>query len=310
MAMTTDDELVVIVVVTFNSAGELPALLASLGAGLGDLPWHLVVADNDSADDSVDTVRALLPEATVVEVGVNRGYAAGINAALAAAPPHTAVLVLNPDVRLAPGCVPTLLAAQRETGAGIVVPRLDDARGDLIHSMRREPSVLRTVGDALLGATRAGRFPLLGEMVTGPAAYEARTTTDWAEGSTQLVSAECWSACGTWDESYFLYSEETDFNLRARDAGYDIVFVPEARAVHLEGGSSTSARLWPLVVANRLRLFRRRHGWVRAVPFWAALVVREGSRALLGRRTSRAAVAVLLSPARLRAQRGPAWLRD
>ena len=59
--------------------------------------------------------------------------------------PAPAVLVLNPDVRLGPGCVPELLAARRRTGAGIVVPRLDDADGRLIASRRREPSLLRAV---------------------------------------------------------------------------------------------------------------------------------------------------------------------
>jgi GT2 family glycosyltransferase len=295
------------VVVTYNSADVLPGLVASLVPGLGDVPWHLVVADNASADGSAAVARQLVPSATVIETGGNRGYAAGINAAVAAAPPHTAVLVLNPDVRLDAGCVPELLQ-QLRSGAGMAVPRLRDARGELIHSMRRAPTLLRTVGDAVLGATRAGRFPSLGEMVTDPAAYEKPAVTDWAEGSTQLVSAECWSACGAWDESYFLYSEETDFHLRVGDAGYQVRYVPTAGAVHLEGGSATSARMWPLLVANRLRLFRRRHGLVRAAAFWMALVMREGSRALLGRRTSRAAVRALLDPGRLRADRGPGWL--
>lgn len=308
-ATPADPEHILVVVVTFNSADLLPDLVASLHAGLGDLPWHLVVADNDSTDDSVDRARRLAPDATVLALGRNGGYAAGINAALAAARDrHTAVLVLNPDVRLDPGCVAILLAGLRRTRAGIVVPRLRDADGDLIHSMRRTPTVLRTLGDALVGATRAGRVQRLGEVVTDPAAYAEEAVADWAEGSTQLVSAECWSACGRWDESYFLYSEETDFHLRARDAGFEVRYLPSAGAVHLEGGSATSTRLWPLLVANRLKLFESRHGRLHSLAFWAALLVREASRAVLGRPTSRAAVQVLLRPTVLRAGRGPEWL--
>ena len=96
--------------------------------------------------------------------------------------------------------------------------------------------------------------------MTDPDAYDTDTDTDWAEGSTQLVSGECWSACGPWDESFFLYSEETDFDLRARDAGSRRGTSPAASATHLEGGSATSARLWPLLVVNQVRLYRRRHG--------------------------------------------------
>lgn len=300
---------VVVVVVSFNSAELLPGLVASLPAGLDGVAWQLVVADNASGDDSVAVVRAAAPEAVVVETGSNVGYAAGINRAVAAAGPHTAVLVLNADVRLQPGCVRELLAVLERPGIGIVVPRLVDGHGRLIASMRREPTLRRALAEALVGNERAGHHPSWGEMVMDPACYETQRDTDWAEGSTQLISAECWRACGSWDESFFLYSEETDFDLRARDAGYRTRFVPTARAVHLEGDSAGSPRLWPLLVVNRVRLYRRRHGLVRTVAFWAAVVVREGTRAALGRETSRAAVRALLNPRRMRQPAGASWLR-
>lgn len=298
------DVAVAVVVVTYNSEGLLGELLISLGDGLAGVPWHLTVADNASADDSVATLRRLAPAATIVEMGRNAGYAAGINAAVRAAPPHSAILVLNPDVRLMPGCVARLLGALKP-GTGLAVPRLADRQGELIDSMRREPSVVRAWGDALLGARRAGRHPALGEVVTDRRRYDAEAVTDWAEGSTLLISAQCWQRCGPWDESFFLYSEETDFALRARDAGLVTRYVPSARAVHLEGDSAQSPGLWTLVVLNRVRLFGRRNGRIRTGAFWAALVVREGTRAVLGRATSRAAFRALLSARRMREPRGP-----
>lgn len=306
--MSSDDLPVAVVVVTYHSADLLPGLVASLGPGMGDVLWRMVVADNSSDDESARRVQELVPDAVVVRMPGNRGYAAGINAAVAAAPDHRAVLVLNPDVRLGPGCVPELLSHLERARAGIVVPRLVDAQDKLVFSMRREPRVLRMLGDTVLGTARAGRLSALGEMVTDPPRYDHVTEVDWAEGSTQLISAECWTACGPWDESFFLYSEETEYNLRARSHGFAVVYVPTARAQHLEGGSSTSPRLFPLVVANRLALFRRRHGLPLSGVFWAVLVLREASRACLGRPESRAALLTLLSPARLAAARGPEWL--
>jgi GT2 family glycosyltransferase len=303
-------EAVAVVVVTYHSEPLLADLVASFGAGLAGLRWHLTVADNDSRDGTVTALRRLAPAATVVEMGGNRGYAAGINAAVAAAPPHTAVLVLNPDVRLGPGCVPELLRALRQPGTGIAVPRLVDGEGTLIPTMRREPSLLRIVGDALLGAGRAGRYAALGEVVTDQRRYTAPATTDWAEGSTLLISRDCWQACAPWDESFFLYSEETDFALRARDAGFATRFVPTARAVHLEGDSRRSPGLWTLLTVNRVRLYRRRHGPVATAAFWAALVLRELSRAVIGRRPSQAAVRALVNPRRLRHTPGPQLVRS
>jgi N-acetylglucosaminyl-diphospho-decaprenol L-rhamnosyltransferase len=285
---------IAIVVVTYNSRTLVPDLLASLPAGADGLDWHLIVADNGSSDETVATVRELAPRATVVEMGRNAGYAAGINAAVAAALPHDAILVLNPDVRLGLGCLPALWRALDHPGVGIAVPRLVDANGQLILSMRREPTVLRALGDALIGAERAGRFSALGEVISNPDLYSVETLTDWAEGSTQLISESCWRACKGWDERFFLYSEETEFNLRARDGGYGTAFVPGAQAVHLEGDSARSPKLWALLATNRVRLFRLRHGLIRTILFWATTILREASRAAIGKRTSRAAVRALM----------------
>ena len=299
------NRVIAVVVVMYNSASLLPALLDSLHAGLRGLTWNLTLVDNASTDDSAETARRLAPQATFFANGRNGGYAAGINAGVRAAPPHSAVLVLNPDVRLADGCVAELAPALDEPGIGIAVPRLENGRGDLIYSMRREPTLLRAVADTTIGALRAGRFRALGEVVSDRRHYDRRQLTDWSEGSVMLVSSKCMAATTGWDESFFLYSEETDFALRARDLGYATAYVPTARAVHLQGGSATNSALWPLVVTNRVRLYRRRHGLPKSLAFYAAIVSREAARAVLGRPTNRAALRVLLSPARLRQRPGP-----
>lgn len=300
---------VAVVIVTYNSSRLLPELIASLPAGMGDLAWQLIVVDNDSSDDSVAVARHLAPNATIVETGRNAGYAAGINAGVAAAPPHSYILILNPDVRLLPDCVPALIAALDKPGTGLAAPHLIDREGVRIDTQRREPSIIRTLADALLGARRAGKIAGLGEVVTDEDRYQRETLVDWAEGSTLLVSKACWDACGPWDESFFLYSEETDFALRSRDAGYATRYTPTAHAIHLEGDSGQSPALWALLNLNRVRLYRRRHGVVLGALYWAVLVMREGSRALLGRPVNRAAIRALLSPSKMRATTGPDLLR-
>ncbi|GAA3579251.1 glycosyltransferase family 2 protein [Microlunatus spumicola] len=294
-------EKVAVVVVLYNSAEHLSEFVTSLPVGLGGVDHELIAVDNASTDGGAELLESLAPDATVVRTGRNGGYAAGINAGVAAAGPHTAVLVLNSDVRLLPGCVPTLLQRLRATGAGIVVPRLTDADGRLIESIRREPTVGHALWEAVLSARVAGRIGRLGEVVTDPRAYEKEQRVDWAEGSTQLISRRCWDVCGPWDESFFLYCEETEYNLRARDAGLGVLFVPTAKAVHLEGGSSVSVDwLWSLQVTNRVRLFRRTHGRASTTLFWAVTLGREISRAMLGRSKNRAAVRGLLDVRRLR----------
>jgi GT2 family glycosyltransferase len=182
---------------------------------------------------------------------------------------------------------------------------LYDGDGQTIRTLRREPSPLRLVGEMLLGARRSGRFAALGEQVTDPQAYRTATRADWVAGPLMALSRRCIEACGPWDESFFLYSEETEYALRARSRGFVTRLAPDAVATHLEGESTVSPKLWTLLTLNRVRLYGRTHRAPAVAAFWGALLLRETSRALLGRASSRAAVRALVSPARMREKPGP-----
>lgn len=296
---------VAVIVVTWNSASVLPGFLAALPGGMAGLDWRLVVADNDSADDTVEVLRTLAPDATVVQTGRNAGYAAGVNAALGAAGEYGSALICNPDIRMREGCAKRLVDSLGE-GVGIAVPLLyEEGKDTPHHSLRRESSVTRALGEALIGNTRAGRFPRLSELVTDPAAYQRPTRADWATGALMAISGDCLATCGPWDESFFLYSEETEYCLRARDRGYATQLEPTAEAVHLGGDSQVSPRLWTLLTLNRVRLYRQRHGALATAAFRTAVLLRETSRAALGRPAGKAAAAALARPGALRATPGP-----
>lgn len=290
---------IAIVIVTWNSAKVLPGLLGTVDASLGGLTGQTIVVDNDSADDSVAVAERFAPGCRIVQTGRNAGYAAAINAGLAAAEPYDAALILNPDIRLDPGSVATMYARLADDGVGIVVPRLFHGDGTLAWSLRREPTLLRAFGEAVAGR-RAGRHPRLGETVLDESAYQQPTIVDWATGAVLLISAACLSTCGPWDESFFLYSEETEFALRARDRGFRTRLAPDARAVHLEGESKVSPRLWTILTVNRVRLYRRRHSRFPTALYWSVVLLREVSRAALGHPRSRRATAALLRMVRER----------
>ncbi|EFC83560.1 glycosyltransferase [Parafrankia sp. EUN1f] len=294
-AAGSDLPLVSVVIVTFNSAPVLAECLAALPAACGRVPVETLVVDNASGDATLEVARAAGDGIRIVSTGGNVGYAAAINRGIrAASSSASAVLVLNPDIRLHPGAVPAMLELLERPGTGVVAPRLLGADGTLAFSLRREPSVGRAWGEALFGG-RAGRWPALGEVVVAPGAYEAPSEADWATGAALLVSRQCLEAVGDWDEAYFLYSEETDFLLRVRDAGFRLRLAPAAVGVHLGGESGTSPALWTLLTANRLRLFRSRHGLAASAAFTVGVLTGELLRAASGRAISKAAVKGLLT---------------
>ncbi|MEV4473423.1 glycosyltransferase family 2 protein [Nonomuraea salmonea] len=292
---------VAIVIVTYNSAPVLGGCLDSLAAGAaGTRLAAVVVADNASKDDSLSLAEKAELPVRPVQVGRNAGYAAAINAGIAALDlaELDAVLVLNPDCRLRPGALAALRAALDRPGTGIAVPRLVGTDGVLHHSLRRTPAVRRALAEALIGGRLAARIGTLGEMVTDPERYERPGPADWATGAAMLLSVEAIRRIGPWDESFLLYSEETDYALRAGDAGWSLWYDPSAVVEHIGGEAKTSPMLAALLTVNRVRLFRRRRGRVASAGFYLAVLLGEAMRAAAGRRTARASVVALLRPSR------------
>jgi GT2 family glycosyltransferase/glycosyltransferase involved in cell wall biosynthesis len=270
-----------VVIVTYRSAGVIEECLTALPAALAGIEHRVLVIDNASPDDTVAVARRAAPWAEVLPQPRNGGFGAGVNAGIAAAP-GCDILVLNADIRLEPGSVALLREAAERPGTGIAVPRLVDAHGTLQPSLRRAPTVLRALGEAVLGGNRAGRVPALGEMVTDPSAYRDPGTADWATGAAWLIRRECVEAVGPYEDRFFLYSEETEYALRAKAAGFALRYVPGATAIHLGGESNTSSPLWTMLQANRVRLERMRHGAVAAAAMRVVLLLGEVLRAVTG----------------------------
>jgi GT2 family glycosyltransferase len=290
---------VVVALITYNSADVLSGCLDTLPAALEEVEsFRVVVADNASSDDTlaVATTNARGLSVEVVQLGANLGYSAGINAVTAHAGSEGALLVVNPDIRFEAGAVRLLLDGL-SSDVGITVPRTLDASGRLDPSLAHEPSIRRALADAVLGGRVAGRFAALGEFDRRPGSYDVGTRADWANGAALLISNACRHAVGPWDETFFLYAEEIDYCLRARDAGFATRLVPDAVVVHLRGKGEQSSALRPLQTYNKWRLYRRRHGAALGVAYRGALALHEALRTPRNP-AHRAALRTLVFPAR------------
>ena len=281
---------IAVVIVTYNSAHVVGDLLDSLPAALDGLTADVIVVDNGSTDGTAELLAAR--EGCRVVCSANTGYAGGINRGVREAMSAEAILVLNPDVRLHEGSVPPLLAVLREPNVGIAAPQVRSSQGALELSLRREPTLLRA-----LGLTRT-KLALFSEYVTRPSDYARQRDVDWALGAVLLMSRKCYDTLNGWDETYFLYSEETDLALRARDAGLLTRYEPRAVAVHIGGQSGRTHRTHAMQIVNRVRLYRRRHGALASWCYYWLAVANELSRVPRGHPESWSGALALLRPAR------------
>jgi GT2 family glycosyltransferase len=291
---------IAIVIVTYNSAEVLDGCLRSLPSEGVDIT-RVVVVDNNSRDDSVRVALAASDALPIrsVQTGRNAGYAAAVNAGVAALADEKvdAIWVMNPDTRLRRDTLRILADQLREPRRGIAVPKMLNPDGSLQPSLRRMPTVGRALAEAVMGA-RAGRIGTLGELIADPKEYDRPQSAVWATGAAMLLSAEMVREIGGWDESLLLYSEETEYALRAADHGWSLWYDPAAVVEHIGGESGTNPTLAALLVVNKVRLFKRRRGTAAGSAYYAAVVLGEGMRALQGRRTSRASLKALLHPKR------------
>lgn len=284
-----------VIIVTHNSAAVLPGLLDSLPAGLeGVKEFQTIIVDNESADSSIDIALDHAIRPRVIRAGRNAGYAAGINLGGAAAGPNSDLLVLNPDIRLLPGSVRLLIDRLKDPSVGVAVPRILAEDGTTRWSLRREPSVLRSWTAAVLGGRLAGRLGN-GELIGDPATYDREVFVEWATGAILAIAARARAIVGDWDESFFLYMEEVDYLRRVRECGLSVAYVPQARAVHLEGEYNENARLSALLAANRIRYHRRHHGRVSTALFRLSIIVGEGVRIFRGPPGHKAALRAALT---------------
>jgi GT2 family glycosyltransferase len=214
--------LVVTVILNTNRREDTCAALRSLAENTYQ-NQQTIVLDNASTDGSVPAVRAAFPQVRIIPLAQNLGYAGnnntGIQAALEMGPEW--VFVLNEDTVLDAECLERLVAvAQADPKIGIL--------GPMVYH-HNEPNVIQSAGGKM-GADWSVWHLAQNELDQGQ--FPAPHDVDWISGCAILVRRAVIEQIGMLDQRFFYYWEETEWCLRAREAGWRIVHVPQAKLWH------------------------------------------------------------------------------
>jgi len=261
-----------IIIVSYNTCHMLKACLRSVYAGLAHFPAEaqVWVVDNASTDGSPDVVRAEFPQAQLLALEQNLGFAAGNNAALremgfGATASHQAhdVLFLNPDTEVQGSALTHMADVLHNTEkAGIVGASLVYPDGRFQHSAFHFPTLWQIWFDFFPRPVRLLDTRLNGRYSRALYQAEQPFAIDHPLGAAMMTRAEVIHQVGLMDEGYFMYAEEIDWCLRVREAGWDIYCVPTAQIVHHAGGSTRQFRdkMFVALWRSRFRLFRKHYG--------------------------------------------------
>jgi hypothetical protein len=224
-----------ILVLNWNQAQATLACLESLRRA--DLcGGEIIVIDNGSRDGSVDALRAANPTLRILALPANVGYAGGNNAGLRLALEEGAerVLVLNNDTTVAADFLPLLMAALD------YVPRAA-AVCAAVHRADRPEMLDVAFADVDFGHRCAVR--LRGVNALPSEGFDVRREVDAVIGCCILFRAGALREVGLFDEDFFAYHEDIDWSLRARHAGWTLLFEPHARVLHAHSGSTALAEV-------------------------------------------------------------------
>ena len=255
-----------VVVVTYNATPYLEHCLASVRG------YETIVVDHGSTDGTLELVRERFPAALLVEQE-NRGLAAGWNTGMRYAGGRY-FLLLNADAWALGDAVERMrVFADEHPEAAVVGPRLLNLDRTLQRSARGFPTLWRLATEYFFLRKLAPRSQALNAFYAAGFDHEGVREAEFLMGSCLLVRREAVDGVGPLDESFFLFSEETDWCYRFRQAGWKVLFYPGAEVVHL-GGASHGGRLFREQVRGHLRFLAKHRG------------LREAERARLLLRTA------------------------
>jgi GT2 family glycosyltransferase len=227
-----------IIIVNWNSLLVLKDCLESLTRGIDGFTAEVWVVDNASGDDSADYVRSAHPQVRLIANPNNLGFAAANNQA-ARLSGGRYLLLLNPDTIVPPGSMGRLLSyAEQNPKIGILGPKLEYPDGSPQRSCWCAFPGLKMAFEDAFYLWKLSWLPLTRSVECSEA--DLRHPLDVAHllGACILVRREVWLAAGPLDEGFFMYLEETDLCLKAKQLGWRIVYDPDVTIIHLGQHSS------------------------------------------------------------------------
>lgn len=254
-----------VLVVNYNTAKLLQPMFDALRqSNSADLTRYLVV-DNASADNSLERLESVCPEALLLVNENNVGFGRANNQLVEHLQGKYALLI-NTDAFVAADTLKkTLDYMEAHPDCGVLGVRLVGREGDLQPSCRYFPTPL----NVFLSRTGLERFFSVVKRVDDMDWDHASVREcDWVPGCYYLIRREVIDQLGLFDPRYFLYYEEVDHCKRVKQAGWKVVYYPDTTVVHIGGESAktvvelnaVSRQIPKMQIESELLYFRKHHG--------------------------------------------------
>ncbi len=226
-----------ICIVNLNAKKYLSKCLNSIPNGLTTQDYEIIIVDNNSSDNSCSFIKNLKNnKITLIQNFYNSGYTIAINQAMKRSKGEN-ILILNPDSVLEKESINILMNFLRKNEkVGIIGPKVINKSGSFQASCRRGLATPSAVFFYFLGFAKLFKE---NKFFTG---YRLNhldenyiSQVDGVSGSCMIVKREVVDKIGYFDERFFAYQEDSDYCLRAKNAGWTVYYNPQAKIMHIGG---------------------------------------------------------------------------
>lgn len=259
--MTEPSTTLSIVIVNYNSKDYLRECFYSIQETAANLEHEIIVIDNHSFDGSVEFIRKVFPEVTLIANKFNYGFSRACNQGIKISKGRY-ILLLNNDTVLLPHALEDMIAVMEQSpGIGLLGCKLLNTDRSLQQSFGKVTGFLNEFGRKyFINLYEKYKNPLVGKFLNW--AHTEEKEVEWVKGACMLLRRQAIFDADLMDENYFMYMEEVDLSIRVKQLGWKVVYTPKAQIIH-HGGGSTATNSYRASVEYRksqLYFYKKHYG--------------------------------------------------
>ncbi|MDD3802870.1 MAG: glycosyltransferase family 2 protein [bacterium] len=230
--------MVTIIIVTFNSENFIRKCIESIYDKTKEIDFEIIVVDNNSSDRTTEIIYREFKNVRLIRNRRNVGFGAANNIAIARSAGEF-IMLLNPDTVLENNAIRILVDhLKRDPKIGCAGAKLQYFDGTLQLSCRKFPNYINVFfGRRSIIRHLFPKNPVSREFMLENMDYNCVQEVDWIMGAAMIMRRSTIEEIGSFDESYFLFVEDTDLCYRMMMASKKVVYVPSAHIRHFHGAS-------------------------------------------------------------------------
>jgi GT2 family glycosyltransferase len=272
-----------VIIVSWNAKKYLYKCLSSIYKTAGDLSIEIIVVDNYSTDGSCDMVKHSFPQATLIEMEENLGFAKANNRGIERALGKY-IFFINSDVIVLGECFQKLYGfLENNPDIGICGPQILFPNNELQRSVMNEPTLWNTFCAAFLLDKLDKKNVFFKSFEPNLSIHNRTHEVDIINGCFWATRKKALQDVIGLDERFFMYGEDIDFCIRFKKAGWKVFYFTETSSVHFGGASSDNAPLKYYLEMHRanIQFWEKHHSPYTTLIYRLLLIIHQSVRLVI-----------------------------